>query len=430
MYKQKAKMKQNKILKGSRGITLIALVITIIVLLILAAVSIATLTGENGILTQATRAGEETNNATEKEQIGLAYNAAMADNDGKGVTQSYFETELKKYDNGITVTEDEENNNFKVLFPSGNEYTVKNNGVIETGKNDGNGGSNGVAVDQIFDSNGKNETDEGYDETKLHIGDFINYDAGSWTQQEIDNIQVGSNDSLVTANGSEDLPNTGFQFGGFKEGTSKNGNATPYSSTYKYVKENREAITGWRLFDVNTDGSIVLISAGCPEDYNHPGNAYISEYILSGNDNSTDMNLEETYTKRNWDNYVNEDQKAISAEALTKSRLEDWYTRYMERSEDLYDSDDAFQSVYGTKYETIVDNYSYYWLCSANYSSYVCYVNPDYRYVDTSRGSALGVRALVTLSSEVKLSKTSVTKTITDPRDGEKSWTYNIWNIE
>ena len=36
-----------------KGITLIALVITIIVLLILAAVSIATLTGENGILIRA-----------------------------------------------------------------------------------------------------------------------------------------------------------------------------------------------------------------------------------------------------------------------------------------------------------------------------------------------------------------------------------------
>jgi len=36
--------------KTNKGITLIALVITIIILLILAAVSIATLTGENGIL--------------------------------------------------------------------------------------------------------------------------------------------------------------------------------------------------------------------------------------------------------------------------------------------------------------------------------------------------------------------------------------------
>ena len=39
-----------------RGITLIALVITIIVLLILAGVTISTLSGNNGILTQAGRA--------------------------------------------------------------------------------------------------------------------------------------------------------------------------------------------------------------------------------------------------------------------------------------------------------------------------------------------------------------------------------------
>ena len=43
-------------LKQNGGITLIALAITIIVLLILAGVSIAMLTGENGILTQAQRA--------------------------------------------------------------------------------------------------------------------------------------------------------------------------------------------------------------------------------------------------------------------------------------------------------------------------------------------------------------------------------------
>lgn len=47
-------------LKSKQGITLIALVITIIVLLILAGVTIATLTGENGILTKATQAQIET----------------------------------------------------------------------------------------------------------------------------------------------------------------------------------------------------------------------------------------------------------------------------------------------------------------------------------------------------------------------------------
>lgn len=42
--------------KEAKGITLIALVITIIVLLILAGVTIATLTGDNGILKQADKA--------------------------------------------------------------------------------------------------------------------------------------------------------------------------------------------------------------------------------------------------------------------------------------------------------------------------------------------------------------------------------------
>ena len=54
-------------IKNTKGITLIALVITIIVLLILAGVSIAMLTGQNGILTQAQRAKNETNSAAENE---------------------------------------------------------------------------------------------------------------------------------------------------------------------------------------------------------------------------------------------------------------------------------------------------------------------------------------------------------------------------
>lgn len=50
-----------------RGITLIALVITIIILLILAGVTISTLSGENGILTQTSKAKEETRGASVQE---------------------------------------------------------------------------------------------------------------------------------------------------------------------------------------------------------------------------------------------------------------------------------------------------------------------------------------------------------------------------
>lgn len=58
--------------KNQNGITLIALVITIIVLLILAGVSIAMLTGENGILSKATSAKDESSKAEVKEAVSLA----------------------------------------------------------------------------------------------------------------------------------------------------------------------------------------------------------------------------------------------------------------------------------------------------------------------------------------------------------------------
>ena len=66
-------------LKEQKGITLIALVITIIVLLILAGVSIAMLTGQNGILTKATTSKTETAKAEVMERINMELNAVYAD---------------------------------------------------------------------------------------------------------------------------------------------------------------------------------------------------------------------------------------------------------------------------------------------------------------------------------------------------------------
>ena len=56
-------------MKSQKGITLIALVITIIVLLILAGVAIAMLTGENGILKKATNATDATGQAEANEAV-------------------------------------------------------------------------------------------------------------------------------------------------------------------------------------------------------------------------------------------------------------------------------------------------------------------------------------------------------------------------
>ena len=69
-------------LKESKGITLIALVITIIVLLILAGVTIATLTGDNGILKKAGDAKTQTEQAKEDENFKIAI-AGSYGTDGK-----------------------------------------------------------------------------------------------------------------------------------------------------------------------------------------------------------------------------------------------------------------------------------------------------------------------------------------------------------
>ena len=127
-------MKENKkgLKRNEEGITLIALVITIIVLLILAGVSIAMLTGENGILTQAQNAKEETSIAEEKEQIALAYNAAIAKKQSTDITAKELDDELKVNDAGATATEDGEN--IKVTFEeSKREYIIDKNGNITEG---------------------------------------------------------------------------------------------------------------------------------------------------------------------------------------------------------------------------------------------------------------------------------------------------------
>ena len=69
-------------LKEGKGITLIALVITIIVLLILAGVTIATLTGDNGILKKAGDAKTQTEQAKEDENLKIAI-AGSYGTDGK-----------------------------------------------------------------------------------------------------------------------------------------------------------------------------------------------------------------------------------------------------------------------------------------------------------------------------------------------------------
>ena len=84
-----------KSINFSKGITLIALVITIVVLLILASVSIAMLTGENGILTKANEAKQQTEYKNAEEKVKIAVMGSRADDGQMTVEELSKEVELQ-----------------------------------------------------------------------------------------------------------------------------------------------------------------------------------------------------------------------------------------------------------------------------------------------------------------------------------------------
>jgi len=163
----------------------------------------------------------------------------------------------------------------------------------------------------------------------------------------------------------------------------------------------------------------------------------MNKYKLTENVNSSWSETEAAnYTKRNWSTYVNSAQKATSATVLTKSTLDNWYSKYMGvASADTY-TDGTFQQIYAEpylSYQSIVDNYSYYGLSAAHASDSVYYVHPHFRYVVSNGNIAFGVRVLVSLSSDVKFTETKTgTRTVTGGNTtsygGDQ--TYNCWGIQ
>ena len=110
--------------KSQKGITLIALVITIIVLLILASVSIAMLTGNNGILQKAETAKESSAEAEGEEKINLAILAVKTQKNG-GFDQDLLQEELEKY--GLTGIKGE---NETTVTVNGKTYTIDDEGNV------------------------------------------------------------------------------------------------------------------------------------------------------------------------------------------------------------------------------------------------------------------------------------------------------------
>ena len=124
-------------MKKENGITLLALVITIIILLILAGISVAMITGSNGMIDKTIEAKLETTEAEDIEQIRTSFSAAKiallkkADGNQEHPVQADALQKQILYDMHISegVTVEENGSGFLVTMPSGNTYSVSSQGI-------------------------------------------------------------------------------------------------------------------------------------------------------------------------------------------------------------------------------------------------------------------------------------------------------------
>ena len=213
-----------QLIKTSNGVTLIALVITIIVLLILAGVVIATLTGDNGILTKARTAQTTTNEKDEEEQIKIGYSEYLiADQTGK---QADFKV------SGATVTGNK--GDWKIKFgKTGKEYYFDGDTITK----------------DVWKQDGDTITNIETNQT-LKVGDYVDYDP---------TLEANASDLTYTSKTDRTGTNSDQEFN---------------VSTYK------NAGYGWRVLGTS-NGKIRLISeefigAGTYTDSNR------TKYTLKG----------------------------------------------------------------------------------------------------------------------------------------------------
>ena len=197
-------------LKERNGITLIALVITIIVLLILAGVTIATLTGDNGILGKAKTAKTTNDEEKAKEQIKIAVMGSY----GKDGELNYDDLTKNLRQIGIKGLPKEASYPLEVTL-DGVSATIKANGEV----NFTTSGGYTQTGDTITSPDGKT----------MKVGDYVNYDP---------TLEANASDLTYTSTADKTGADSNQEF-----------NVATYKS----------AGYGWRVLGVK-DGKIRLIS--------------------------------------------------------------------------------------------------------------------------------------------------------------------------
>lgn len=250
----------------------------------------------------------------------------------------------------------------------------------------------------VIDEKGDGTEDNPYKFVESPVGKYVEYDAGDWTEEDLELIKASEGSPKV--NNSTDLPTEHGQFGGFTVGQSRNENATSWThpSTGKVYTPRTD---GWRVWDVSKDGQITLIHAGHSETYCHD----------TTNNSEESLNI---LRNRDCSMYENEYAERGKARIITGKDAVDWYNKLYGTNLAMEDGGTNTTSTFCGKAFTQLDTISvletgaWYWLASSWNENSLNIVWSDQRYVwYRADKDSLGVRVMVTLKPGVEIDKSS-----------------------
>ena len=388
---------------NERGITLIALVITIIVLIILASVSIAMLTGDNGILKKAITAKEKTIEAEDEEKINLAILAAR-DNNGD-FNRALLKEELGKY--GLTGKDGE--NGTTTVTANGKKYTIDSEGKVtseDLTENDDKKEINNITAQMVA------ENPEKYYGLKV-----TNYEStngqNDWRifYSDGEHIFLITGDYVDLSVANRLSSNTGMTKLGAKYRA--NWSSAPSSlQTVEDTVKTRFMATGYTLNSSNESSRCVSALLNTSNWESYKDNGSMAEYAIGGSTiemwmESWNELCDKKYSKASDKLYCNNTSGNGYYVGTSSKPTSTKISFSVMSAKDGYNN-----SLYYPHHESISDGDRYcdsYWLASpsANYSYSVLLVYSDgsvnNSYFDDTY---MGVRPVVSLNSGIKVNAT------------------------
>ena len=242
----------NLYINKDKGITLISLIITIIILLILAGVTLFAFTN-GGLLDRVKEASEISKEKAAGEKLNILLGEYQMQQYNAENALNLYDFFNSKVPNDVQYIENKDTDEILVTI-DGYVYGINKTtlAIKNEGTSDGNVSENvlGLLIDYV------------------QVGDYINYDAGDWTN--LTGLQTTGN------------PTSQGQFGIYDNKTeisavSKNQSITPLTGPQSGIGDNTYA-GGWKVLSINYDtGFIKIVSAGTPITYYHAvGNSVAS----------------------------------------------------------------------------------------------------------------------------------------------------------